>query len=137
MQLRVAKDYCVQMALTTRAPRSWDLPEQTLLVNHVINSTVSSETGFTLYELTFGSPTSLYLDLPAAAVDADHVLIQRLNGHLRELDRLRPSHGSRTRQQRLAAQPHALTYAPGNYILLAREPGRMKETTLSAPFSGP
>ena len=136
--VKIVKEACIQMALTTRAPRSWDSDEQTLLVNHVINSTVSLETGFSPYELTFGSPATLYQDLPETPTESAPVLLARLNSHLHERDRLRLHHQQNLRSIRERQQPSTHTFAPGDYVLLAPDPTALaRPTTLTPRFSGP
>jgi hypothetical protein len=125
-----------------RANKRWGHPTYYLLVKHVINASKSSETGFTPYELEFGSADAKYFTLPDGP---DLPIGDRAPQFLKQLDsdlkRLRQM--SKKFQDEIVAERSKTNrskqncFQPGDYVLFQRNPDQFLPNKLASKFTGP
>lgn len=107
-------------------------------VQHIINSKVSAETGYTPYELTYGSVDKLYTHLlsDATATEQAHVFLQRLNENVSKLRKASAAFQDSLVQDRLRPNPvHPNRYQPGDYVTY--DSGPKPRPKMSCRYKGP
>lgn len=121
----------------------WSLPENICMVEYILNSSINSETGFTPFQLHFGTDDLQHLQLPTpfptdAAKPAQY--LEQLDATLKHLWQLSRAHQQSVISKRtsLSAGIQQSFYARGDLVLLEREEGkRSKPAKLDALYLGP
>ena len=109
----------------------------------MLNSHVSSETGFTAYELHFGRSEKIYFKLPESNDDKiiSNAYVQALEDDLkaiREISRLHMETIAKERAGEIDIE-HQNQYQPGDLVLFQVNPGktRLRKAKLDNEFRGP
>jgi hypothetical protein len=111
------------------------------MVEFLLNSSVNSETGFSAFELHFGSEelTHFYLPtgLPSASQNPSDYL-KKLNTNLEHLWSLSQKHHATVQAKRKAITKEELNqYSPGDLVLMRREDPKNRDKKLDTPYLGP
>ena len=126
------------MVYDSRISDVFDDPTVIPSVQYILNEHVSAETGYSPFELTFGSADANYSELlKDVKGDPSHVLLRRLNDNLKLLRK-----ASKAFQDDLVAKrtEHVDTaavnsYQPGDFVLF--DAGPKPHPKLAARFKGP
>jgi uncharacterized ubiquitin-like protein YukD len=103
-----------------RLLHAWSDPAVLAWIALTLNSMEHSETGFTPYELTFGSKDALHFKLPGAIDGAGHhhSFLKQLNANLARIREVSAEFQLKLAQERTAANPDIqTTYKPGDFVL--------------------
>jgi hypothetical protein len=116
----------------------FDDPKVIPSVQHIMNDHVSSETGYSPFELTFGSVDKIYNNLLSGEVkERTHVLLKRLNESLKVIREVSREYQLKLIDERnpSAKQVPQNLFQPGDFILFNK--GGRTVPKMSAKFKGP
>ena len=103
----------------------WSSPENLSMVEFLLNSSVNSETGFSAFELHFGSEELTHFHLPTGLPSASQNpsdYLKKLNTNLEHLWSLSQKHHATVQAKRKAITKEELNqYSPGDLVLMRRE----------------
>jgi len=120
----------------------WSDPTVLPLICHIINSTVSSETGLTPFQAHFGTVQATYLRMPKADLSQKELtseFVRLLDKNLRTLHEISNKYQSDIVEKRTAKTPEVEQnmYQPGDLILFQLNPEQPLPSKLTPKFSGP
>lgn len=130
------------LCIDERVNNSWSDPEHLQWVFHIINDSVSSESGIKPYHATFGDQAATYLTMPPNLPEPEraHEYVRRLNDNLQLLKQISDDHQRAIQVERLKVneQPERLNrYQPGDYIIEVHNPGKWRDNKLHPRYNGP
>ena len=105
---------------------------------YIMNAKVSDETGYSAYELTYGSSDNLYTDLlqKGETTSQTHIFLQRLNATLDTLRTASAEYQAKLVSARLKENPvHVNTYQQGDYVTF--DAGPKPHPKMSCRYKGP
>ena len=123
-----------------RIKKQWSDITVLPIIGYLLNSWISSETGFSPFHLTFGNLAEVYNKLPADALPSTHLheFIQGLEDNLRVLHDASQVFQQNLILQRTAANPERPNqYQAGDFILFQQFDKGFKDSKLTPDFSGP
>lgn len=125
-----------------RVNEQWSDPEHLQWVFHIINDSVSSESGLKPYHATFGDQSATYLTMPPDLPEPEraHEYVRRLNENLQLLKQISSEHQRKVQEERLKVNREDARknrYEPGDFILEVHNPGRHRDNKLRMKFNGP
>ncbi len=119
----------------------WSSPENLSMVEFLLNSSVNSETGFSAFELHFGSEELTHFHLPTGLPSASQnpsEYLKKLNTNLEHLWSLSQKHHASVQAKRKAITKEELNqYSPGDLVLMRREDPKNRDKKLDTPYLGP
>ena len=108
-------------------------------VQYILNSEISSETGFTPFELTFGSAAALYAKLGQGGLPSNsHARLDHLNSNLEALQKSSKAYQDNLKKERAARgvlPDEQNLYQPGDLILFDK--GAKVHPKMSHRYAGP
>ena len=110
------------------------------LIAFTINDFVSSEAGFSPFQLTFGRQSSVYNKLPAGANPEQHVheFVKLLNDDLTLLRQISKEFQSKLILKRTEKNPEQPNeYQPGDFVLFQISKDKPRPSKLTPSFKGP
>ena len=114
----------------------WSKPHVIGIIQFILNSEVSSETGITPFEYTFGSLDSPYFVLPETSPAGTSEYMRSLNRHL-ALVRDAAREVQESEQRRRLSGDTLNTYSIGDLVLFDEASRGFREQKLKTRFSGP
>ena len=118
----------------------WSDPTVLPLIAYTINDFVSSEAGFTPFELTFGRQSSIYSKLPDGANLEKHVhdFVRYLNDDLNLLRQISKEYQSKLILKRTESNPEIPNeYQPGDFVLFQVSKDKPRPSKLTPSYKGP
>jgi len=130
------------LCMDERVNETWSDAEQLLWTFHIMNDSVSSESGIKPYHATFGDHAATYLTMPSDLPEPDraHEYVRKLNANLRLLQQISTEHQRKVQAERLKVneEPARLNkYQPGDFIVEVHNPSRHRDNKLHPKFNGP
>jgi hypothetical protein len=116
--------------------RCWSKPHIIGIIQFLLNSEKSAETGFTPFEYIFGSTDVSYFQLPKDSGDFHLEYIRILNEDLRRI-RLLAKEIQTTEQRKRISMDTLNTYVVGDYVLFDESSKGFKDQKLRTRYSGP
>lgn len=119
-----------------RFVESWSEPEIVCWVQIMLNNLTHSETGFSPYELTFGSTDAAYFKVPGP-LDELHpdIFLKMMDNSLQRLRAKSRIYQQNLVRERTKKNPIVQTlYKPGDFVLV---PNRNKSSKLQPNYEGP
>jgi hypothetical protein len=124
-----------------RVKDRWSEPSVLCLVQYMLNSQVSHETGMVPFHAHFGTEDGTYLKLPetASASKSTQEFVRLLDEDLRALWAISKKHQDELVAKRgLNDAPHLQNqYQPGDLVLLQRDPSAPLPEKLAMRYTGP
>lgn len=127
-----------------RVKDRWSSPTVLPLIQFIINSHESSETGVVPFHAHFGSADATYFRMPEPGEEGDstqrvHAYIKLLDENLRVLTDISKRHQQKLVQERTnkTSEETQAKFQPGDLVLFQRNPSEMLPSKLSPKFIGP
>ncbi len=130
------------LVMDERVSDRWSDKTILLLIQYIINSTYSSETGLVPFHAHFGSADATYFKMPASWDPATRATeyVRLLDDNLRTLREISDKHQKDIITKRQSAGPSPdkqNTYQPGDLILFQLNPSQPRPSKLTPKFAGP
>ena len=125
-----------------RVSDKWSDPTILPLIAHIINSTVSSETGVAPFHAHFGTVESTYFNMPKTDVTQKELTlkyVKLLDDNLRIIRDISGKYQTKIVEERTKSTPQETQnmFQPGDFVLFQRNPDQLLPSKLSPKFSGP
>jgi hypothetical protein len=124
-----------------RVAKVWSTPTVLPIIFFLINSHISSETGYTPFQLHFGSDEATYFKMPESLPEGEqqHEFIKLLDQNLKDLTTASKKFQDnivkhRTKDNNPETQN---LYQPGDFVLYRHDNNRPLSSKLSSPYAGP
>jgi hypothetical protein len=124
-----------------RIKDEWSSPTVLPLIEYLVNSHVSSETGIVPLEATFGSQDAIYLDMPDGLDPRErtHEFVRKLDENLQHLRAVSKQFQDQLILERTKSTPAETQnkYQAGDFVLFERDKSVQRPNKLSPDFLGP
>ena len=124
-----------------RIKDEWSSPTVLPLIEYLVNSHVSSETGIVPLEATFGSQDAIYLKMPEGLdpKERTHEFVRRLDENLQHLRAVSKQFQDKLVLERTISTPVETQnrYQAGDFVLFERDKSVPRPNKLSPDFLGP
>ena len=124
-----------------RIKDKWSSPTVLPLIEYLVNSHVSSETGIIPLEATFGSQDAIYLNMPQGLNSSDriHEFVCKLDENLQHLRAVSKQFQDQLILERTSSTPAETQnkYQAGDFVLFERDKSAPRPNKLSPDFLGP
>ena len=120
---------------------NWSDPECYLLIQFILNDEISSETGLSPFEFTFGTMDSKYFHIPDSSSDefASSTYISNFNDNLKAIRKIACEVQKKIQNKRMSKTPaeKMTQYQPGQLVLFKLDVTKHKPSKLYPRFKGP